>query len=142
MEIRTWVEDALKNNKLKAVVCTSSLDLGVDFAPVETIIQIGSPKDVSRILQRAGRSGHRPGQESVVYFVPTHSLELIDAAALKNALSKKELEGRSPVHKPIDVLVQFLVTLAVGDGFDEQEAYQMVKSTYAYRQLTDTEWAW
>lgn len=142
MEIRTWVEDALKQNKLKAVVCTSSLDLGVDFAPVETIIQIGSPKDVSRIMQRAGRSGHRPGHESVVYFVPTHSLELIDAAAIKHALTKNELEGRSPVHKPIDVLVQFLVTLAVGDGFDEQLAYRMVKSTYAYKQLTDEEWAW
>ena len=75
-EIREWVEDAIHEEKLKAVVCTSSLDLGVDFRPVETIIQIGSPKGIARFIQRAGRSGHRPGAISHIYFVPTHSLEL------------------------------------------------------------------
>ena len=61
-EIRMWVEDALHQGNLKLVVCTSSLDLGVDFAPVESVIQVGSPKGVSRVLQRAGRSGHQPGE--------------------------------------------------------------------------------
>jgi len=67
-ETRIWVENAIRNESLKAVVCTSSLDLGVDFAPVETVIQIGGPKGVARFLQRAGRSGHQPGKTSVIHF--------------------------------------------------------------------------
>ena len=87
-DLRDWVEDALHAGTLKAVVCTSSLDLGVDFRPVETIVQIGSPKGVARFMQRAGRSGHQPGALSRIYFVPTHSLELMEAAALRMAIVK------------------------------------------------------
>lgn len=141
-EIRLWVEESLKQGKLKLVVCTSSLDLGVDFAPVETIVQIGSPKDVSRILQRAGRSGHSPGKPSQVYFVPTYGMELIDAAALKQAVAERRLEQKNPLLKPMDVLVQYLVTLAVGDGFVAEEVWQELKSTYAYRTLDEREWNW
>src|SRR5258705_11242520 len=83
MELRTWVEENLHTGRLKAVVCTASLDLGVDFRPVETVVQVGSPKGVSRFLQRAGRSGHQPGAVSNIYFLPTHSLELVEATALK-----------------------------------------------------------
>jgi len=86
-ELRVWVEQALHEGKLKAVVCTASLDLGVDFRPVECVIQVGSPKGVARFLQRAGRSGHQPGKTSCIYFLPTHSLELMEAAALKEAIS-------------------------------------------------------
>jgi ATP-dependent Lhr-like helicase len=63
-----WVEEALHTAKLKAVVCTASLDLGVDFRPVETVIQVGSPKGVARFLQRAGRSGHQPDAVSKIIF--------------------------------------------------------------------------
>ncbi|HEV7481443.1 MAG TPA: DEAD/DEAH box helicase, partial [Roseiarcus sp.] len=70
-ETRDWVEQGLKEGSLKAVVCTSSLDLGVDFLPVERVIQIGSPKGVARLLQRAGRSGHAPGRVSRITLVPT-----------------------------------------------------------------------
>ena len=66
--IRLWVEDALRNNQIKVVVCTSSLDLGVDFHPVDTIIQIGGPKGVARFIQRAGRSGHKPNQKVNILF--------------------------------------------------------------------------
>jgi len=142
LEIRRWVEDSLKDNKLKAVVCTSSLDLGVDFAPVETIIQIGSPKDVSRIMQRAGRSGHSPGRESKVYFVPTHSLELVDASAVHYAVAHEIVEGKNPFQKPLDVLVQWMVTLAVGDGMDPDKMLVEIRSTYCYRNLTNDEWDW
>jgi ATP-dependent Lhr-like helicase len=89
-ELRLWVEEALHAGKLKAVVCTASLDLGVDFRPVETVIQVGSPKGVARFLQRAGRSGHAPGEKSRIYFLPTHSLELLEAAALQDALQEKK----------------------------------------------------
>ncbi|RZK03113.1 MAG: DNA ligase-associated DEXH box helicase, partial [Flavobacterium sp.] len=141
-DIRNWVEEAIHDEKLKVVICTSSLDLGVDFAPVETVIQVGSPKSVSRFLQRAGRSGHRPGATSVIYFVPTHSLELIEAAALKEAIQQKVFEDRPPMYKPFDVLIQYLVTLAVSEGFFSDALYAEVKSTYAFEDITVEEWNW
>jgi ATP-dependent Lhr-like helicase len=140
--VRDWVEDAIHEGRLKVVVCTSSLDLGVDFAPVETVIQIGSPKGVSRFLQRAGRSGHRPGLASNIYFLPTNSLELLEAAGLKEAIKRKIFEDRKPMEKPLDVLIQYLVTLAVSDGFYSESTFLEVKGTYAYRNLTKDEWNW
>jgi len=140
--IRDWVENSLHLGKLKLVVCTSSLDLGVDFTPVETVIQIGSPKGVSRFLQRAGRSGHQPDAISKIYFVPTHSLELVEGAALKEAIKTDQLENRQPLIKPYDVLIQYLVTLAVGEGFDQRTAFDEVRSTFAYETLSENEWSW
>ncbi len=141
-EVRNWVEQALHEGILKAVVCTSSLDLGVDFRPVDTVIQIGSPKGVARFMQRAGRSGHRPGAVSSIFFVPTHALELIEAAALKNAIDESEMESREPILKPIDVLVQYLVTLGVSDGFYPDEILPEIRKTFAYQTLQDDEWDW
>ncbi len=141
-ELRDWVEDALHEGILKAVVCTSSLDLGVDFRPVETIVQIGSPKGVARFIQRAGRSGHQPGAVSRIYFVPTHSLELIEGAALRKAISKGELESRIPYIRSFDVLIQYLVTLAVSEGFRPEEIFKEVSGTYSYNTLSKEEWAW
>ena len=115
--LRLWVEEALHSGKLKAVVCTASLDLGVDFRPVETVIQVGSPKGVARFLQRAGRSGHQPGEVSKIYFLPTHSLELVEAAALKSAMKLNFIESREPMMLCFDVLIQYLGTLAIGEGF-------------------------
>ena len=141
-EQRDFVEEALHLEQLKAVVCTSSLDLGVDFRPVETIVQIGSPKGVARFVQRAGRSNHRPGETSVIHFVPTHSLELIEAAALREAAHRGELEQRIPYLRCFDVLIQYLVTLAVGGGFRPEDIYPEVKQTFCYQGITDEEWAW
>ena len=141
-EIRDWVEESLHEEKLKAVVCTSSLDLGVDFRPVETIIQIGSPKGVARFMQRAGRSGHQPGAVSKIYFVPTHSLELLEAAALRTAIAKEEIEQRPPYIRSFDVLIQYLVTLAVSDGFRPKEILPEVRSTFSFNSISDDEWAW
>lgn len=140
--IRHWVEDALHDGRLKAVVCTSSLDLGVDFGPVETIIQVGGPKGVSRFIQRSGRSGHRPGAVSKIYFLPAHTLELIEAAALRQAIAEQYLEEREPVTRAFDVLVQFLVTLATGDGFREESVIKTVATTNAYASVTADEWKW
>lgn len=139
-ELRTWVEEALHEEKLKAVVCTASLDLGVDFRPVETVIQVGSPKGVARFLQRAGRSGHSPDAVSKIYFLPTHSLELIEAAALKSAIEEEFIESREPMLLCYDVLIQYLGTLAVSDGFIPGEIWKEVKSTYCYSELTEDEW--
>jgi ATP-dependent Lhr-like helicase len=139
MELRTWVEDALHDGKLKAVVCTASLDLGVDFRPVETVIQVGSPKGVARFLQRAGRSGHSPDALSKIYFLPTHSLELIEAAALKSAIKNQYIESREPLILSYDVLVQYLCTLAVSDGFFPDEIFAEVKRTNCFEELTEDE---
>lgn len=141
-ELRSWIEERLHTGLLKVVICTSSLDLGVDFKPVDTVIQIGSPKGVARFLQRAGRSGHSPFETSRIYFLPTHSLELVEAAALKEAAKEKIIEDRAPLVLTFDVLVQYLVTLAVGEGFREQELYEEVKQTYCFSQLTPEEWQW
>lgn len=141
-DIRGWVEDALHEGRLKAVVCTSSLDLGVDFRPVETIVQVGGPKGIARFMQRAGRSGHQPGATSRIYFLPTHSLELVEAAAMRTAIQEKIIEARIPYIRSFDVLLQYMVTLAVSDGFDADQLYKEVTSTFSYNSITPEEWAW
>ncbi len=140
MELRTWIEDNLHAGNLKAVVCTASLDLGVDFRPVETVVQVGSPKGVARFLQRAGRSGHSPDAVSKIYFLPTHSLELAEAAALKQAIKENVIESRTPMLLCFDVLIQYLNTLAISDGFKPEEIYPEIISTYCYRYMTIQEW--
>lgn len=139
-ELRFWVEDALYDGRLKAVVCTSSLDLGVDFRPVEAIVQIGGPKGVARFVQRAGRSGHQPGAESKIHFLPTFGLELLEAAALRKAVETGEIEPRRPMVRSFDVLVQFLCTLAVGDGFRAEALRERILTTHAFATMDEQEW--
>jgi ATP-dependent helicase Lhr and Lhr-like helicase len=140
--LRDWVELGLKEGRLKAVVCTSSLDLGVDFLPVERVIQVGSPKGIARLLQRAGRSGHAPGRVSRISCVPTHSFELIEAAAARVAAGERRVETRVPPEAPIDVLVQHLVTVALGGGFDADALHAEVRTTWAYRDLDRAAFDW
>lgn len=141
-ETRLWVENAIRNEELKVVVCTSSLDLGVDFAPVESIIQVGGPKGVARFMQRAGRSGHQPGKESVIYFLATHAIELIEASALKKAVEHSVIEDRVPYLNSWDVLVQYLNTLAVSDGFFPDEIFKEIQGTFSYQTITKENWNW
>lgn len=141
-ETRQWVEQAIRDEQLKAVVCTSSLDLGVDFAPVETVIQIGGPKGVARFLQRAGRSGHRPGKESVIHFLATHAIELVESSALKRAVKETVVEDRIPYLNSWDVLIQYLVTLAISDGFYPNKIYEEIKKTFCFQGITDENWNW
>ena len=141
-EVRDWVELGLKEGRLKAVVATSSLDLGVDFLPVERVLQIGSAKGVARLLQRAGRSGHAPGRASRITLVPTNTLELVEAAAARRAALAGRIEKRATHDKPFDVLVQHLVTVALGGGFTAEAMYEEVKGAWAYRKLTRAEFQW
>ena len=140
--VREWVEAGLKNGALRAVVCTSSLDLGVDFLPVERVLQIGSPKGVARLLQRAGRSGHAPGRPSRLTLVPTHSIDMVEAAAARAAIATGLIETRSSPDQPLDVLVQHLVTVALGGGFVPDDLYAEVCSTAAYKNLSRDNWDW
>lgn len=139
---REWVEDGIRDGLLRCVVCTSTLDLGVDFTPVDRVLQIGSPKTVGRLIQRAGRSGHQPGAVSRLTCVPTNALELVDVAAARDALAGGSIESRPPVERPLDLLAQHAVTIAVGGGFRPDELLQEVRTTRAYRELTDPEWGW
>jgi ATP-dependent Lhr-like helicase len=142
---RDWVEHALREGRLRCVVATSSLDLGVDFSPVDRVVQVGSPKSIGRLVQRAGRSGHRPGAESRVTCAPTNVLELIDLAAARDAVEAGEIESRRPVDRPLDVLVQHLVTVAMGTGdagFRSEALLAEVRTTRAFAHLTDDEWQW
>lgn len=141
-ELRREIETRLRDGRLRCVVCTSSLDLGVDFAPVDQVIQIGSPKGVARILQRAGRSGHQPGGTSRILCVPTHAFELVEFAAVREAINKREVESRHPLIVPLDVLVQHLVTMALAGGFASEELLAEVRNTHAYHALTDAQWRW
>ncbi len=141
-DVRTWVELGLKEGRLKVVVATSSLDLGVDFLPVERVLQIGSAKGVARLLQRAGRSGHAPGRASRVTLVPTNTLELVEAVAARRAALAGRIEKRATPEKPLDVLVQHLVTVALGGGFTADALYDEVRSTWAFRALTRDEFRW
>ncbi|MEJ8858972.1 ligase-associated DNA damage response DEXH box helicase [Variovorax robiniae] len=140
--VREWVEAGLKNGELRAVVCTSSLDLGVDFLPVERVLQIGSPKGVARLLQRAGRSGHAPGRPSRITVVPTHSIEMVEGAAARAAVADGHIEARSTPVQPLDVLVQHLVTVALGGGFRPDDLYDEVRETAAYKDLGRESWDW
>jgi ATP-dependent Lhr-like helicase len=139
---REWVENGLKEGTLRAVVATSSLDLGVDFLPVERVLQIGSAKGIARMMQRAGRSGHAPGRPSRLTLVPTNTLEIIDGAAARNAIRHGRVEKRESPRKPLDVLVQHIVSIAIGGGFTEDDFFEEVRGAWAYRELTRAEFDW
>ncbi len=139
---RQTVEDGLKSGRFRAVVATSSLDLGVDFAPVDLVMQIGSPKGVARLLQRAGRSGHSPGRVSQIVCVPTHAFELVEVAAARDAIRDGKIESRDPVDRPLDLLAQHLVSRAIGGGFTRPEIMAELRTTRAYGALTDEELDW
>lgn len=141
-DVRRWVETQLAEGTLRAVVCTSSLDLGVDFPEVDQVFQVGSPKGVGRLIQRAGRSGHRPTASSRLVFVPTHAFELIELTAAKQAIEERLIEKRVAVKQPLDVLAQHVVTLACGDGYTQDELYAEITTTHAYQNLSREQWEW
>ena len=141
-DVRRRVEDGLRDASLRCVIATSSLDLGVDFSPVDQVIQIGSPKGVARLIQRAGRSGHGPGRPSAVLCVPTHALELLEVAAVRRKAEAGRLEARRPLRQCLDVLAQHLVTLAAGGGFDADTLRAEIETTHGYRGLAERDWQW
>ncbi len=141
-EDREMVEEGIRNGDLKWVICTSSLDLGVDFQPVEKVVQIGSPKLVARLIQRAGRSAHRPGGTSQLLFLPTNSWEILELEAVRKSLDARHVENRHPLKKPIDVLLQHMTTLACGPGLRMDELTEAVKSTFSFSEITEKELQW
>lgn len=139
-KLRATAEQGLRDGSVRCVVATSSLDLGVDFPAVDQVLQIGSPKGVARLLQRAGRARHRPGEAGHVICVPTHALELVEYAAAREAVARGEIEARPPPVLSLDVLAQHCVTLALGGGFDADALYAEVRGTHAFRALDPIVW--
>ncbi|WP_107316151.1 ligase-associated DNA damage response DEXH box helicase [Achromobacter xylosoxidans] len=139
-KLRAAVEQGLRDGTVRCVVATSSLDLGVDFPAVDQVLQIGSPKGVARLLQRAGRARHRPGESGNVVCVPAQALELIEYAAARQAIARGEIESRPPPVGSLDVLAQHAVTLALGGGFEADELYREVRGTHAYAALDAATW--
>jgi len=139
-KVRAQAEAGLRDATLRCVVATSSLDLGVDFPSVDQVIQIGSPKGVARLMQRAGRARHRPGETGHVICVPTHALELAEYAAARSAITAGEVESRRPPRLPLDVLAQHCVTVALGGGFDADALLAEVRQTEAFASLSDGDW--
>ncbi len=141
-DLRREVEARLDSGEIRAVVCTSSLDLGVDFTTVEQVIQIGSPKGIARLTQRAGRSGHQPGATSKILGVPTNALEILEFAAAREAVRLGEIEARLPIRNALDVLVQHVITMALSTQLTEDALKQEVMSTYAFAEMSETDWQW
>ncbi|MCA9310415.1 MAG: DEAD/DEAH box helicase, partial [Phycisphaerales bacterium] len=142
LAIRREVEAGIRSRRFRVVVCTSSLDLGVDFSPVSQVMQVGSPKGIARLMQRAGRSGHQPGAVSRVVCVPSHALELVEFAAARRGIAARDVEAREPLHRPLDVLVQHLVTVGIGTGFHARGMLDEVRSATSYADLSDQQWQW
>ncbi len=139
---REAIEAGVKAGSLRWVVCTSSLDLGVDFQPVERVVQIGSAKNLARLLQRAGRSAHSPGGTSQVLFMPTNALELLEVSAMRRGLAEGLVETRRPPQLALDVLLQHLTTLACGPGFEPERELATVRSAWSFRTLSAQQWQW
>lgn len=139
-KLRQAAEEGLRTGMIRCVVATSSLDLGVDFPSVEQVIQVGSPKGVARLLQRAGRARHQPGQASAVFCVPTHALEIAEFAAARHAIEAGRIESRKPLQLSIDVLAQHCVSMALAGGFCEKLLFEQVRRTHAFRELSLSMW--
>ncbi|HAV71499.1 MAG TPA: DNA ligase-associated DEXH box helicase [Stenotrophomonas sp.] len=138
--LRRAAEEGLREGRLRCVVATSSLDLGVDFPSVDQVLQIGSPKGIARLLQRAGRAKHRPGESGHIVCVPSHALELVEYAAARRALAHGHIEARRPLHLSLDVLAQHAVSCALGGGFDPDVLFEQVRRTHAFAGLDRAHW--
>ncbi|MEM8756905.1 MAG: ligase-associated DNA damage response DEXH box helicase [Planctomycetota bacterium] len=139
---RERVEAGLNDGSVRLAVATSSLDLGVDFAPVELVFQIGSPKGIARLMQRAGRASHRPGAPCTIICVPTHALEMVEVAAVRRSIAEGVIEPRSGERCPLDVLAQHMVTLGLGGGVSAGALFDEVRTAWSYRELTKQEFDW
>ncbi len=135
-ELRRKVESKMANGELNCVVATSSLDLGLDWAEVDLVVQIGAPKGVSRLLQRIGRSNHRLNEPSRALLVPTNRFEYLECIAAIDAISHKELDGIAPKKGSLDVLAQHIFGRACSGPFDRQSLYEEVKKAWPYRDLS------
>jgi len=134
-EQRRKVEAAMTKGQLRAVVCTSTLDLGIDWGAVDLVINVGAPKGASRIAQRIGRSNHRMNEPSRALLVPANRFEVLECEAARDALLHGELDGEKPRQGALDVLAQHVLGMAVAAPFDADALFAEVTSAAPYAQL-------
>ncbi|MEZ5987143.1 MAG: ligase-associated DNA damage response DEXH box helicase [Hyphomonas sp.] len=134
-EQRSKVEAAMAAGKLKAVVCTSTLDLGIDWGEVDLVIQMGAPKGAARLIQRIGRANHRMDEASRAVLVPTNRFEVLECRAAEAAVEAGEIDGEGLRQGALDVLAQHVMGRACGDGFDLAELYEEIVRAGPYQDL-------
>ncbi len=135
VEQRRKVEAAMAAGKLRAVVATSSLDLGIDWGDVDLVIQMGAPKGVSRLMQRIGRANHRLDEPSRAMIAPANRFEVLESLAALEAVEARELDGDPPRPPCLDVLAQHIVGCACAQPIDRDQLYEEVLTTQPYRDL-------
>lgn len=138
-DVRLEVEDRLKNGELRAVVCSTSLELGVDIGSVDCVVMISTPKGISRALQRIGRSGHSIHTESHGILVATNVNDLMECIVCAEMTRAVRLDAVRPLERPLDVLAQHLVGMAMEGGYTREDVMQTVRAAFAFRDLTDAE---
>ena len=136
VEQRRRVEAAMAKGRLRAVVCTSSLDLGIDWGDVDLVIQIGAPKGVSRLLQRIGRANHRLDEPSRAVVVPANRFEVLECLAASEAMAAGTLDGGTPMPGALDVLAQHLTCLACAGPILADAVFEEVRWAEPYQELT------
>jgi ATP-dependent Lhr-like helicase len=134
-EQRRKVEAAMSRGELRAVVCTSTLDLGIDWGDVDLVIQLASPKGASRMVQRIGRANHRLDEPSRALFVPANRFEMLECQAAREAIAENKLDGDPPRVGALDVLAQHVMGCACSEPFDLLQLYDEVRTAGPYRDL-------
>ncbi|MEM6825158.1 MAG: ligase-associated DNA damage response DEXH box helicase [Pseudomonadota bacterium] len=138
-EQRMRVEAAMVAGDLRAIVCTGSLDLGIDWGDVDLVIQVGAPKNVKRLIQRIGRANHRYNAPSKALLVPANRFEVVECVAALEAARAHDLDGEPRGRGPRDVLCQQILIVACAGPFSADALYREVTSAGAYADLTRTE---
>jgi ATP-dependent Lhr-like helicase len=134
-EIRETVERKLKEGALRAIVATSSLELGSDVGALDEVVLVQSPTSVSSAIQRVGRAGHQVGETSRGTLFPTHSHDFLEAAVLASAILSRDIEEVRPVDSPLDVLAQVIISMVGIETWDIDELFHVIKCSHPYREL-------
>jgi ATP-dependent Lhr-like helicase len=134
-EIRLAVEQKLKNGELKAIVATSSLELGIDIGSLDQVLLVQTPRSVSSAVQRIGRSGHDVGETSRGAIFPTHGRDFLYAAVMARSVLEQDIEEAHPVEAPLDILAQIILSMTAMETWDIDRLYDFVKRSYPYRNL-------
>ncbi|MCP5395568.1 MAG: ligase-associated DNA damage response DEXH box helicase [Sphingomonadaceae bacterium] len=140
VEARRKVEGAMARGELRALVCTASLDLGVDWGDIDCVVQMGAPKGSSRLLQRIGRANHRLDLPSRAILVPGNRFEFLEATAAKDAVDEGQRDGEAFRAGGLDVLAQHVMACACAGPFDEAELLSEIRSSLAYHWVSEADW--
>jgi ATP-dependent Lhr-like helicase len=134
-ELRLVVEQRLKNGELKAIVATSSLELGIDIGALDRVILVQTPLTVASAVQRLGRAGHAVGKPSRGVIFPLHGKDIVDAAVMARCIREQDIEEMSPVLCPLDVLAQLVVSMTAAEEWNVDELFDCIRSSYSYHTL-------